>query len=53
MNCSFSNVITDFYKGGHTPVSISTGLFSLVFKHDLKICNSEERKIILDIIIII
>ena len=27
-DCSFSNEITDFYKG-HFPVSISTGLFLL------------------------
>ena len=33
MNYYFSNAITDFYKG-YSLVSISTGLFLLVLKHD-------------------
>ena len=51
MNSSFSNVITDFYKR-QLPVSISTGLFLLVLKHDSQNLKSEERQMILDVIII-
>ena len=35
MKCSLSNVITDFYKE-HPPVSIPTGLFLFVVKHDVQ-----------------
>ena len=52
MNCSLSTVITNFYKG-HPPVSISTGLLLLALKHDLQNFKSEEKQIILDIIIIV
>ena len=52
MNCSLSNVITDFYKG-QPPVSIATRMLLLVLKHDSQnFEKSEEQQMILDIMII-
>ena len=48
MNCSLSDVITDFYNG-HPPVGISTGSFCLSLNTIHKICKSEEKQMILDI----
>ena len=50
-NSFISNVITDFYKG-HTPVSSSTGLFLLFLNMIHKICEIEQKQMILDIVII-
>ena len=51
MNCFLSNVMIDFYKG-HLLVSISTGLVLLVLNVILKICGSEEKQMIFDVIIV-
>ena len=44
-------VITDFNKV-HPPVNISTGLFCFSENVIQKICESEEKQLILDVIII-
>ena len=51
MNCSLSNIITDFYKG-QPLAGISTGLFFLVLNNIYKICKSEEKQMTLNVIII-
>ena len=51
MNSSLSNVISDFYKR-HPAVRISTWLFLIFINMIYKICESQEKQTILDIIFI-